>query len=267
MSGGPGSANHKENYELRKRLLGWYISNLDREMPAEYGDVAYEHQQEDGTKTILHRPMTRADILVMETMYSGAIKEVGMSNSDEHKAQRTHIAQQYLQKMSVDRAWGSVPFIVAFAHIWKQPCPVRIYQILNGKLVKYQDITPVGTSLPPEEEDDMLQEDDFTLSIPEAESNMEAWVPTDHNQEPAALQAPDAALQAPGAALQAPASDDVEMSDAMETEAVDQNFDQNFIRLLFDRDGPGHYDALATKAQRDLICAVFPRCRSDFVEF
>ena len=310
VCGARGSANHQDNYKLRKLLVSWYCNprtNLDLEMPLEYGDVVYEEDSTDldehgkPKKVLKHRPMTRCDIIVMETMYSSK-RDVGMSNSEDHKLIRRNIAMAYLERMIRDCEWGSVPLIVAFAHLWTPSIPVRIYQILNGKLVKYQDILPIGTSLPSEEDDDMLAMttqmqmsscaanfSDLDLYSEAEASEAASETASEIQEEHGEIQEEHRETEGETSETQAETSDaehesDAEtasISNAEETKgepsatAVLPNIltptipeaeatSQNFIRLLFDRDGPGHYDALATVTQRNVICSIFPACEADF---
>lgn len=280
LSGDHGSENHASNYSLRKLLVGWFCnppSNLDLELPESYGITVYEEKDEEGILKEYKRPMTRMDIVVMECMYSGKLS-VNMSPKPEHYATRKGIAMQYLEKMMQDRVWGSVPMVVAFAHLFKQPRPVRIYQILDGKLVVYQDIVPVGCSLPSAEEDDILQEDKgFRGSAYDLSDKDLDMFETSGCEQDACC---DDTMQPDPTANSRDGTDaepDTETGEECETHVHDTDEEceahehdtqagstQNFMRILFDRDGPGHYDALATKHQMDVICSVFPECGSDF---
>jgi hypothetical protein len=311
LSGDKDGENHQENLKLRKMLVGWYchpLSNLELEMPAEYGDAVYEEEEEEeeekeqgqgqqGTakKKIVakHRRMTRMDIIIMETLYAGHAKEINMSPAPEHVQIRKRIALQYLSKMMKDRVWGSVPMIVAFAHIWKTKMPVRVYQVVDKKLVKYQDILPSGCTLPREEEDDLLNPDGIRVPQRESEKNEQEKEEDEQgdeedddeqgdkenqdcesNDEDEALGMDDDMQEyVPTNSM------DVEMQQEQEEQEEEQEedavgntnsqpvADQNFIRLLFERNGAGHYDVLVTRHQKQVISHIFPDTKKDFQLF
>lgn len=234
LSGDIGSPNHLENFVLRKLLVNWFlnpISNLNLEME---GTITYE----DG-KEIKSRPMTRADVVVLETRFH-TDGDIDMSPNPDAIQKRNEIAEKYMRKMYRNGECGSTPMLIAFVNLSKVPCGVRIYQKQDNKLKIYADVcSPSYTNLPPEDEDDIF------------EIGSGAHIDTEANDE------------------------DVWMEDESETESEDDEVmeetiipDQNFIRLLFSSPASshaaGHYDLLATSFQKNIITSVFPNTRNEF---
>ena len=222
LSGERGSPNHSDNLRIRLACVAWYISplsNLDQLMD----DTVQYETLVDNVTTLVTRAMTRADFIVMQ-MTENKGGDINMSPASRDS--RNAMALAYMTNQSQDRVWGSLPLIVAFAHIMKTPRSIRVYQVVQGKLQSiYQDVTPPGASpLPPVDLDDALEclartprhdQDDFT-----------AW--------------------------ESGADDTVCPIDTH----------QNFIRLLYHPGG--HYDALATSSQQRIVCAAFPDAKPFF---
>ena len=236
LSGEIGSPNHLENFVLRKLLVNWFlnpISNLNLEME---DTISYE----DGNE-IKTRPMTRADVVVLETRFHTE-GDIDMSPSPEATQKRNEIAEKYMRKMYRNGECGSTPMLIAFVNLSKIPCGVRIYQKQDNKLTIYADVcSPSYTKLPLLEDDDIFEDGEGAHIDTEATDD-DVWMVDNSETEP----------------------ESEEEDDEMETSLPDQNF----IRLLFSAPasshGAGHYDLLATSFQKHIITSVFPNTKNEF---
>ena len=226
LSGERGSPNHSDNFRIRQACVAWYISppsNLDIEMS---DSVQYETVV-DGKTILTTRPMTRADFIVMQMTES---KRGDINMSPESKPSRNALALAYMSTQNQDRVWGSLPLIMAFAHIMKTPRSIRVYQIVQGKLQSiYQDVVPPGAPpLPPPQEDDAL-----LTHVPKSykidQDDMTPWETSEEEDNTCPLQ---------------------------------ETATQNFIRLLYHPSG--HYDALATDTQQRIVTTAFPSSKPFF---
>lgn len=234
LSGAMHSPNHRDNHRIRLACVAWYTSppsNLD--LPME-GSVDYEVKEGDVT-SVKSRPMTRGDFIVMQ-MSETVRGDIDMS--PESKEKRNAMAIAYMAHQGEDRAWGSLPIIMAFVNILTVPRGIRVYQVIGGRLQSLcQDIVPRGaTNLPSPEEDDLLSVDtpyDLMDIVPD---DVNLWEKSCNMSE----------------------DTDEDSDDDTEPDEPEQMF----FRLLFH--AGGHYDALVTDTQKRLICHAFPSVAHEF---
>jgi len=261
LDGSRGSPNHSDNFKVRKFCVAWYISppsNLDIEM----GDRTMTYVEGGVEKS---RPMTRGDFVVMQLSESSR-GDIDTGPSEEAKLKRNEIATKYLQEQSRDRVWGSLPLIVAFAHILKNPTAVRIYQKTSSGLIAItgQDVVPPNAPpLPSAEDDDIFFKQEFSQFDSKAEDSAE-WIDA---ASYSGCSSCDNYLKDAEDAGNADDADDASSASSASSagstgSAGFSQENQNFIRLLFNADG-GHYDALATEFQANIIRRMYPET-SDF---
>ena len=215
------SENHEEGKTIRSLTTKW-LHRLDMELPESFGKITNGNEQ---------RPMTRGDLVLLETQFSSK-KSISMDAST--KEERDSICQKYLQSM-VDGQWASTPHLVAFSFMRKPTkTPIRVYQVLDGKLQKYIDIEPDGCDpLPPVENDEILEPVRVrcAATFPDA-SDIDEWI---HEK-----------------------SDDFKSDDSQSDDSDDDpECAEIFTRLLYS--SPGHYDILVTDFERSVLTHVWPR--------
>jgi len=260
LSGDRGSPNHLENFVLRKLLVNWFISpmsNLDLEVEGG-GSVSYE-TTEDGRVVINNRPMTRADIVVLETRFHTQ-GDIDMSPQPEARIRRNAMAEAYMRRMSMNGECGSTPMLIAFVHLSKTPCGIRIYQRHGRGLKAYADIvSPTYAGLPSESEDDILALGfDAPLHVDASMSDDCAWTEADAPE-------PESESEYEPESDGAESEPEPEAEDQLKTPPTEQNF----IRLLFSAPSgmsraAGHYDLLATSFQQNIITTIFPDTGTEF---
>jgi len=254
LSGDVGSPNHLENFVLRKLLVNWFISplsNLDLEVAG--SDITYEIGNE-----FKKRPMTRADIIVLETRFHTQ-GDIDMSPEPEARTKRNTLAEHYMRRMYVNGECGSTPMLIAFVHLSKVPCGVKIYQRQGRGLKSYAEVCSPGYGgIPPDSEDDILRVDDLIRRDVDAmATDACVWEP-ESESESESDSGPESESEGSGS--------ETEIGIDMRTVPAQ---DQNFIRLLFSSPrgmstAAGHYDLLASSFQKNIITNIFPQTLGEF---
>ena len=254
--------NHTDGHIIRRITCKWYDDDhVDIPLPSCFGHVEYE-DTEDGMKVRMYstaslqecsltnsfsfilqvlknRPMTRGDLIVLETQYASK-KDVDMGMTHKAVQQRHELCKAYLEKIQRTGQWASTPMLVAFAHLRiPSRVPIRIYQVLQGKLVRYMDIVPEGSlPLPSLDMDDILEEPTkrhSDMTYDDTKEDDEIWKEDDT------------------------ADDSDTTSEA--TEEDQGACETIFTRLLFS--SPGHYDVLVSDAEYRILTTAFPSTAKD----
>jgi hypothetical protein len=261
LSGEIGSPNHLENFVLRKLLVNWFlnpITNLN--LYLDKNTITYE----EGTE-LKTRPMTRGDIVVLETRFH-TDGDIDMSPNEDATKKRNEIAEKYMRKMYRNGECGSTPMLIAFVHLSKIPCGVRIYQKNNNTLKIYADVcSPTYSKLPTESEDTLLYPCPFTAAPAFVNSDAkdeDMWIDNAESD----IDESESAAESGSDAVKS--ESDIDIDQPMEPISMPE---QNFIRLLFSAPSAwsraaGHYDLLATSFQQNLITSIFPDTKNEFSE-
>lgn len=249
-----GSDIWDDGMRIRELYSRFYLSTEDKmnaELPESMGKTTYTRKNADGSLENIERPMTRRDYICLEVQQlsrsdlnalsttKALLKSGDFDMSPEGLEHCDALARAFVKDSSKPGVWCGWSMFYAVVSMRKPQVPLRIYVIDNNKLKIHLDMVPDGLSLPSEENDDVLHDNDKNHEFNADEEDTVEFVPqTDEDGEDEEEDAED---------------DDVE--DEEKDEAPVPEEAPLFPRVLY---RPGHFDVLVSNHHKNLITHFWP---------
>ena len=246
-----GSDIWDDGMRIRELYSRFYLSTddkLNQELPASMGKTTYTRKNADGSLENIERPMTRRDYICLEvqqlsrsdlnalTTTKALLKSgsVEFDMSPDGLAHCDALARAFVKDSSKPGVWCGWSMFYAVVSMRKPQVPLRIYVIDNNKLKIHLDMVPDGLSLPSEDDDDVLHDNEKNHGFSVDEDDDVEFVPGDDKDEE-------------NNAKQEDDEEDEEEDDKVEAPL--------FPRVLY---RPGHFDVLVSNHHKNLITHFWP---------
>jgi hypothetical protein len=239
-----GSDVWDDGMRIRELYAKFYSTDekLNQELPESMGKTTYTKKLDDGSLQNIERAMTRRDYLCLElqqlsrndlnslTKTKALLKSgnVEFDLSPDGRERCDALARAFVSDSSQPGVWCGWSMFYAVVCMRKPKTPLRIYHIEKNELKIHLDMVPDGLSLPSEENDDILHDNEKNHGY-DGDADDETAFQEDEKKEE---------------------KDDEDDDEEEEEEEVPL-----FPRILY---RPGHFDVLVSNHHKNLITNFWP---------